>query len=53
MSSGLSAFGFFLAIFSAAGIAHTIESGTPNLAALIGAIAGICFIYIDSDRSRR
>lgn len=53
MSSGLSAMGFFLAIFSAAGIAHTIESGTPNLAALIGAIAGICFIYIDSDRSRR
>lgn len=53
MSSGLSAMGFFLAIFSAAGIAHTIESGTPNLAALIGVVAGICFIYIGSDRSGR
>lgn len=53
MSSDLSALGFILAIFSAAGIAHTVESRTPNLAALIGMVAGICFIYIGTDRSRR
>jgi len=36
MSSGLFRAGVYSGHFSAAGIAHTVENGTPNLAALIG-----------------
>ena len=53
MSSGLFRAGVYSGHFSAAGIAHTVENGTPNLAALIGMVAGIRFIYIGTDRSRR